>query len=164
MTQIRPARSGEYDTVGAITLAAYDADGFVPPGSDYGSVLLDAAGRAEKAELWVATDHAGAVVGTVTYCRPGSPYREIAPDDHGEFRMLAVDPAARGTGVGSALTRHCITRSRELGFRGLTLSSAKNMAAAHRLYERLGFVRRPDLDWAPIPGVDLIAYVLTFEP
>jgi hypothetical protein len=32
------------------------------------------------------------------------------------------------------------------------------MAAAHRLYERLGFTRLPERDWAPLPGVNLMAY------
>ena len=32
------------------------------------------------------------------------------------------------------------------------------MTAAHRLYERLGFVRAPDRDWGPVPGVDLVAF------
>jgi hypothetical protein len=34
------------------------------------------------------------------------------------------------------------------------------MTAAHRLYESLGFVRDPARDWAPVPGVDLLAYRL----
>jgi ribosomal protein S18 acetylase RimI-like enzyme len=32
------------------------------------------------------------------------------------------------------------------------------MPAAVRLYERMGFVRVPELDFAPAPGIDLIAY------
>ena len=32
--------------------------------------------------------------------------------------------------------------------------------AAHRIYERLGFERRPELDWTPVPGVDLRGYAL----
>ena len=34
------------------------------------------------------------------------------------------------------------------------------MATAHRLYERLGFVRTPERDWSPSPDVDLLAYRL----
>lgn len=29
-------------------------------------------------------------------------------------------------------------------------------ANAHRLYERLGFVRLPEKDWSPLPGIDLL--------
>lgn len=160
MTTIRLARPEEYDEIGALTLAAYEADGFVPPKSDYATTLLDAASRAEKAELWVATDDTGTPLGTVTFCGPGSPYREVAADDQGEFRMLAVSPAARGTGLGTELTRHCIRRSRELGYRGIAMSSSEAMAAAHRMYARLGFTRRPDLDWSPVPTVRLLGFSL----
>ncbi len=34
------------------------------------------------------------------------------------------------------------------------------MAAAHRLYERLGFTRVPERDWKPREDVQLIAYEL----
>ena len=36
------------------------------------------------------------------------------------------------------------------------------MTVAHRVYERLGFVRAPERDWEPVPGVHLIAYHLRF--
>jgi len=32
------------------------------------------------------------------------------------------------------------------------------MLAAHRLYRRLGFVRVPERDWEPVPGVVLWAF------
>jgi hypothetical protein len=37
------------------------------------------------------------------------------------------------------------------------------MRAAHRIYERLGFRRAPDRDWSPVPGVDLIAFVVSLS-
>ena len=43
------------------------------------------------------------VLGCVTCCPPGSPWRELAGEHEGEFRMLAVAPAARGRGAGAAL-------------------------------------------------------------
>ncbi|HYU83574.1 MAG TPA: GNAT family N-acetyltransferase [Kribbellaceae bacterium] len=156
---IRLASPDEYDEVGALTAGAYLADGLVPPGSGYDAVLRDAAGRAEKAELWVAVD-TDRLLGTVTFCPPGSPCREIGTDREGEFRMLAVAPEARGVGVGDLLTRHCIERSRELGQDAVVLSSSSAMAAAHRLYTRLGFVRLPARDWSPVAGVQLLAFTL----
>ena len=38
------------------------------------------------------------------------------------------------------------------------------MRTAHRLYERLGFRRVPELDWTPVPHVQLIAYRLDLDP
>ena len=155
--EIRLARQDEYDAVGELTVAAYTHDGFVR--GDYAMTLRAAADRAAKAELWVAADEDG-LLGTVTYCPVGSVYREIGRDDEGEFRMLGVAGRARGQGIGRALTERCIERTREQGLRRIVMSSANYMATAHRIYERLGFTRIPERDWAPIPGVDLYAFAL----
>ena len=100
----------------------------------------------------------------MTFCPVGSAYREIGRDDEGEFRMLAVNPAARGRGVGRALVEHCLRRSRELGYAGIRMSSMDRMTSAHRVYERLGFVRAPQDDWSPVPGVNLLAYCASLVP
>jgi GNAT superfamily N-acetyltransferase len=69
------------------------------------------------AEVWVA-ELAGRLVGTVTWCPPGSQYREIASrDDQAEFRMLAVDPTVRRQGVARALVDACLARARADGSR-----------------------------------------------
>jgi ribosomal protein S18 acetylase RimI-like enzyme len=88
-----------------------------------------------------------------------SPYAEITDEGEAEFRMLVVDPAARGRGLGEALVRACIERARALGSPRLRLSTLPLMTAAHRLYERLGFVRTPERDWSP-PTVRLLSYAL----
>ncbi|TDO54182.1 acetyltransferase (GNAT) family protein [Kribbella sp. VKM Ac-2571] len=155
--EIRLAVPAEYDTVGELTVEAYSHDGFVR--GEYAMTLRAAADRAAKAELWVAADSSG-LLGSVTYCPVGSVYREIGRDDEGEFRMLGVAARARGLGIGTALTERCISRTRELGHRRLVLSSAVYMTTAHRIYERLGFVRLPERDWSPIPGLELYAFAL----
>ncbi len=158
-SEIRLAVPGEYDAVGELTVGAYAYDGFLPEGSDYASTLRAAADRAAKAELWIAVDGAGPL-GTVTYCPPGSVYREIGLEDEGEFRMLGVSGRARGLGIGTALSIRCIERTRELGLNRVVMSSATYMTTAHRIYERLGFTRLPARDWSPITGVDLYAFSL----
>jgi len=137
-TDIRLALPTEYDEVGELTAEAYANDGFIPANSDYGLTLRNAADRAAKAELWVATDATG-LLGTVTFCVPGSVYGEIARDGEGEFRMLAVSPTARGLGVGTALAEQCLQRSRAVGLDRVVMCSAWNMTTAHRIYQRLGF-------------------------
>jgi ribosomal protein S18 acetylase RimI-like enzyme len=159
---IRLARPSEYAEVGELTVSTYVRDGLVPPGSSYDAVLRDAAGRAEKAELWLASD-GSSILGTVTFCPAGSPYREIGRDGEGEFRMLAVGPQARGRGIGRALVRHCIDRSRALGYHAVVLCSSPRMTAAHQLYRGMGFTRRPDLDWSPVPSVTLMAFGLRLD-
>jgi ribosomal protein S18 acetylase RimI-like enzyme len=157
---IRRAEPREYDIVGDLTLRAYVADGLSSVESDYVDLLQDAASRAEKAELWVAVDEDDRVLGSVTLSPPGSPYREISCVGEGEFRMLAVDPQARGRGIGEALVRWCIERSRDFGDRRMVLCTQKENATALRLYARLGFVRLPERDWSPVQGVDLVAFTL----
>jgi ribosomal protein S18 acetylase RimI-like enzyme len=74
--------------------------------------------------------------------------------------MLAVAGRAQGRGVGEALVRACIDRAREVGSHRVVLHSTPWMQAAHRLYGRLGFVRRPDLDWTPVPDIPLLGFSL----
>lgn len=160
--EIRPALPAEFATIGDITAQAYADDGLGYLESDYAATLRDAGARADKAELWVAVDDER-ILGTVTFCPPGSPYRELAGDGEGEFRMLGVHPSARRRGVAHALVQRCIARSRELGDRRIVLCSDREMHTAHRLYARLGFVRAPELDWSPLPGIDLLAFALDLE-
>jgi ribosomal protein S18 acetylase RimI-like enzyme len=153
---VRPARPAEFAAIGAITVAAYRAADMAS--GQYVAQLRDAARRAHQAELLVAVDAGGSVLGSVTFCPAGSSWREIARDDEGEFRMLAVDPHAQGLGVGRALVDACLDRTGELGFSGLALSTPRHNRRAHRLYELLGFRRDPARDWSPIEGVDLLVY------
>lgn len=160
---VRLAAAEELSAVGALTLDAYRGDGLLAATDDYAGQLVDAARRAAEAELWVAVDGAQ-VLGSVSYCRPGTPFAELARDNEGEFRMLGVAPAARRRGVAEALVRRCLDRSRELGHDAVVLCSMRQMTSAHRLYERLGFHRLPERDWSPVPGVDLLAYHLPLLP
>lgn len=157
---IRPARADELAAVGELTVESYRANGYLEGGGPYALKLADAGPRAREAELLVAVDSGGALLGTVTIAPPGSPWSQVAAPDELEFRMLAVSPEARGRGVGEALTRRAIDRAAELGLRGVTLSSSSEMVAAHRLYERLGFYRTPDQDWKPNPEVTLLTFRL----
>src|SRR4051812_5747394 len=112
---LRLVRPEELVAVGRLTAEVYIGDGFVGASDGYAEQLADTSRRAEDAEVWVAV--AGEqLLGSVTFAPPGSSYREIARDDEGEFRMLAVDPSARGRGVGRALVELCLERSRELGY------------------------------------------------
>ncbi|WP_433467693.1 GNAT family N-acetyltransferase [Spirillospora sp. CA-128828] len=158
---VRVARTDEYELVGELTVEVYVHGGLVNPASPYVSTLRNAADRAANAELLVA-EVEGEVVGAVAYCPPGSPYAELAGPDEAEFRMLAVRKTARASGVGRAMVRACAERARTAGLAGLRLSTQRNMDSAQRLYERMGFVRTPDRDWAPAPGVDLLTYALSF--
>ncbi|WP_367650125.1 GNAT family N-acetyltransferase [Nocardioides sp. zg-1230] len=158
--EVRRIRPQEHAAAGEVCVAAYDPL-LTGAEDDYRDRLRDVATRDAQAEVWVAALD-DRVVGVVTYCPPGSPWREIGRDDEGEFRMLAVHPAAQGSGAGTALARLCEQRAREDDATGMALSSLATMAAAHRVYARLGYVRDPGRDWSPVPGVDLLAFHKSF--
>jgi len=156
---IREACPEEYAAAGELTAAAYIADGLISADDSYVVELRDAAARAADADLLVAIDRSsGAVIGTVTACPDGSPFREVAQPDEGEFRMLAVARTARGSGVGEALVRTVLASSHAARKRAVALSSGARMHTAHRLYERLGFTRDAARDWEPVPGIALHAF------
>ncbi|AZP20325.1 GNAT family N-acetyltransferase [Streptomyces aquilus] len=162
---IRPAEPTEYDELGEITAQAYIQDGLLAFGESdwYLGELRDVAKRAAAAEVLVAAQD-GHLLGTVTYvASTGGAMAELSRPGESEIRMLAVAPEARGRGAGQALVQACVDRARAAGDIGMVLSTQPVMRAAHRIYERLGFVRAPHRDWQPIPGVEftLLTYELT---
>jgi ribosomal protein S18 acetylase RimI-like enzyme len=164
---IRHAEPAEYEPLGEITAEAYLRDGLLSFENSewYLGELKDVAKRAAAGQVLVAVE-AGQLLGGVTFVPSGGPLAEIARPGEAEIRMLAVAPAARGRGAGEALVRACVERSRAReGCTGIVLSTQSAMLAAHRIYRRLGFVRVPERDWDPVPGVDdirLLTYELTF--
>ena len=153
---IRPAQPSEFAAIGDLCVAAYAS--FVHGDKGYVNELRDVAKRAVAAEVLVTDD----LSGTVTFVPAGGPLAEISTPEESEFRMLAVDPAARGRGVGSELMRHILEASKDAGKTGIVCSSLAQMTTAHRIYERLGFTRAPERDWSPTAGVDLLAFELRF--
>jgi predicted N-acetyltransferase YhbS len=160
--EIRLARPEEFAAIGEVTVEAYQHGGFLSHNAEpgYADKLRDAASRAEHAELMAAVGPDGTVLGSVTVARPGTCYSEVSREGELEFRMLAVSPSATGRGIGAALTNAVLDRARELGASRVVLCSLDIMTTAHRMYERLGFMRIPGRDWSPAPGVTLIAYAL----
>ena len=55
---------------------------------------------------------------------------------------VVVDTSARGQGAGDALVNAALATARDAGARTVDLTSRSDREAAHRLYERMGFVRR----------------------
>ncbi|MFI6651783.1 GNAT family N-acetyltransferase [Streptomyces sp. NPDC050529] len=164
---IRPVEPAEHALLGEITAEAYLGDGLLDYGTDdpYLAKLRDVPRRAAEAEVLVAVDAQGRVLGGVAYAPPGNPWADIAAADEAEFRMLAVSREARGAGAGEALVRACIDRARgTAGVTGIVLSTLPAMRGAHRIYGRLGFVRTPERDWNPIDDLKLLAYRLDLRP
>lgn len=158
----RRAVPADFPEVRRITRDAYLRAGHFVADHPYMSVLEDVEHRAEHARVWVA-EAAGKVVAAVTLTFAGQPYSEIAQDGELEFRMLAVDPACQGVGVGGAVVREIVGHARQLpGIEAISITSATFMERAHALYESLGFRRAPERDWY-VPGEHVLLWVFRLE-
>ncbi|CRK54087.1 conserved hypothetical protein [Rhodococcus sp. RD6.2] len=158
MITIRPAEPTDFDAVADLTVESYVSGGFVAEASAYVQRLRDTAGRSDQAEVVVA-ELDGEVVGSVTIAEPGTPFSDVATDGELEFRMLAVSPAARGRGAGSALVRHVLDAAYDRGLRAVVISTEPEMIDARRIYDRNDFVHMPERDWEPVRGMPLTVLV-----
>ncbi len=144
---IRPVRPEEYSTLGQLILDSYNALPGRVPEPEYDVQLLDVGGRvADGVDVLVVVNAANEVVGGVTYVGdPSSPYMEIDDPDAASFRHMAVAVAAQGHGLGALMVEWVIASARRDGRRRIRMHSGEWMHGAHRLYERMGFVRLPHI-------------------
>jgi len=161
---IRDARPDERDEVRAVTLAAYREYAARMPrlwDSYRQNIEATLADVGPAQQLVVEED--GAIVATVLLYPPRrvhAPRGESIEMPWPEARLLAVAPAARGRGLGTALMQECVRRTRQTGARVLSLHTTDVMETAVRMYERMGFVRAPELDFHPAPDVTVKGYRL----
>ena len=71
------------------------------------------------------------------------------------LRVLLVDPAYRGLGLGADLVDTCLGFAKAVGYERMTLFTIDTLASARRIYEAVGFVlvdEKPNHDF----GLDLV--------
>ncbi len=138
---IRPFSPDDVDAMNAVALAAFAQ--YETVYSDWQSLARGVgamASLAEQAEMIVAEDRMGAVVGGVAYFGPGkTPRAEFFEDDWPIIRMLVVHPSARGNGIGRALTEKCVSRARQDGARLIAIHTSPVMEVALSMYLAMGF-------------------------
>jgi ribosomal protein S18 acetylase RimI-like enzyme len=129
---VRPAVADDAPAIAAVLLESflefkslYTEGGFAAttPGAE--QVLV----RMREGPVWVALRE-GVVMGTVA---------AVLKDDSVYVRGMAVLPAARGSGAGTALLQHVERWSVGERCGRLFLSTTPFLNAAIRLYERFGF-------------------------
>lgn len=76
----------------------------------------------------------GVPMGVVALCRPENSEYDF------ELAKLAVDPEARGAGLGEAICRAAIARAESLGAKKIFLESNTILKPAINLYRKLGFI------------------------
>jgi ribosomal protein S18 acetylase RimI-like enzyme len=146
--EIRVVKPDEYQTAGRVTGLAYRdyAEGRTGWWDDYLDRIEDVAGRADRTTVLVAVDE-GTILGTATleFDDRIEPDRDPLPPGDAEIRMLGVDPAVQGRGIGRALMLACEELARASGIRRSVLHTNEDMTAARHLYEDLGYVREEDV-------------------
>ncbi|MDB5528293.1 MAG: MarR family transcriptional regulator [Devosia sp.] len=93
---------------------------------------FDAAPDPATKGLWIA-DYAGELAGSI-FVLP-------APDEDrtAQLRMLYVEPAFRGLGIGKTLVAEVVRFSRAAGYRRVILWTQDCLASARRIYQATGF-------------------------
>ncbi|WP_454631123.1 bifunctional helix-turn-helix transcriptional regulator/GNAT family N-acetyltransferase [Bradyrhizobium cenepequi] len=132
---LRDPRPGDMGWVvqshGALYAGEYGFD------SSFEALVADIAAKfltsfdASRERCWIA-DLDGTSVGSVFLVRHS--------DDIAKLRLLLVDPAGRGQGLGKRLVDECITFARACGYRKITLWTQSILVAARKIYQDAGFV------------------------
>jgi predicted N-acetyltransferase YhbS len=162
---IRDARPSDRKAIRDVTLAAYQEYAPRMPAhwKGYRQNILATLAHVGPADQIVA-EAGGAVVGSVLLY-PGQPGSAVDSEDvvgnpWPEIRLLAVAPGGRGRGIGAALMQECVRRARAAGATALSLHTSDLMQVALHMYERMGFVRAPELDFHPAPDLTIKGYRL----
>ena len=98
---------------------------------------VEAVVSSEATRLLIARAADGQIVGALTLV--------IFPIPTGVrawIEDVIVDEEARGSGIGTLLTREAVRLAREAGARTVDLTSRPSRQAANTLYQREGFVQR----------------------
>lgn len=153
----RDYRASDARAVDRLALAAFEQFS-----SDYADwpTMAAAIGRmselAEHGEIIIA-ECDGMLVGAVAYIPPHRPKADCFRPEWPVVRMLVVDPAARGRGIGRALAEECVRRARRDAAPVIALHTSPVMTVALPLYLRMGFEWLRDAP--PIHGVPYAVYL-----
>ena len=94
---------------------------------------------AQREACWIA-ERNSANVGSVflVQARDAATHQPI--EGVAQLRMLLVEPAARGLGLGKRLVEECEHFARRVGYRKITLWTNANLLAARGIYGAAGYV------------------------
>jgi GNAT superfamily N-acetyltransferase len=102
----------------------------------------------QSSEIIVSENHKNEIVGAVAYVPAAATKAEFFPENTPIIRMLIVNPNARGSGIGKALSNECIARATRDGNKTIALHTSPIMSVALPMYLRMGFqeyCKAPDM-------------------
>jgi DNA-binding MarR family transcriptional regulator/ribosomal protein S18 acetylase RimI-like enzyme len=108
-------------------------------------IVADFAARDDSGQAFWIAELDGERVGSIA-CTRGK------DADTAKLRLLLLEPAARGHGVGKRLVTECVSFAKAHGYRAMELSTVSILTAARSIYRAAGFelVREEDFDdWGP---------------
>lgn len=123
--------------------------------------LRDLASKHGVAKVWVA-ELDGEIVGTVTMWPPGAPKSEAWLPNTGDLRQLAVSSELKGSGLSKRLLDLAETWARGQRYAGVCLHVRRGAVGVRAIYEKRGYVRRPEGDLDFTPEVFLEGFFLAF--
>lgn len=153
---IRNAKPREFEEIGKLMVKVYSQlEGFPKESEqpDYYNMLANIGELTKKTntELLVAVSYEGKIGGAVVYFSDmkfyGSGGTATKERIASGFRLLAVEPSARGQGIGKLVSIECIRKAREHQNKQVVIHTTKSMKVAWKMYENLGFKRSEDLDF-----------------
>jgi N-acetylglutamate synthase-like GNAT family acetyltransferase len=130
---IRPFTAADAEDVVKLVLSIQQQEFGVPITADEQPDLLNVSAHYQRARgnFWVASDN-GRIVGTIGLLDVG--------DAYGVLRKMFVAASHRGTGVAAELLQTCLAWARRARMTEVLLGTTERMKAAHRFYEKRGFV------------------------
>jgi GNAT superfamily N-acetyltransferase len=173
---IRQARAGELEAVARLLLAVFREIRSAPLSPAQKAALelhlqsvADIGSRLEGTDTFVAHE-AGVIVGAGVLHRPHHPPQYPEPEggrqadpwprEWASLRLLAVDAAHRGRGIGRELAQARIERARALDAPVIALHTSSIFPVAREMYRRMGWLRVRAYDLFPAPDICAEAYIL----
>lgn len=155
--QLREFRPADDAAVNRLALAAYEQ--YSGAYSDWPALAGNIARMSSLTEIGelIVADAGDRLAGAVVYVGPGRPRSSFFQPEWSVVRMLAVDPAFRGHGIGRALVEECVRRARRDRVEAIALHTTPMMNVALAMYQRMGFEFSHDAP--PLLGVPYGVYL-----